>query len=506
MRILLIDDEPDIRTSLAKFLKKLGHRVITAGDALEGLSLFHTNEVEVIITDIRMPRMDGLELLRRLKEVERSSVDVIIITGHGDLDNAINALRYGAFDYLQKPMNVKELAHTLQRLEEYRLLLSEYSSLKDNFNQRLEVKAQALRNQAEQLRRAYLDEVGLNGFRVYSQAMRRVVSLAEKFAREASLPILIQGESGTGKELLARYVHHFGRTDPLRPFVAVNCGAIPANLVESTLFGHEKGSFTGATGKHMGKFQEADGGTLFLDEIGELPLDMQVKLLRALQEGEVDPVGSNRPVRVDVRIISATNRDLTREVEAGRFREDLFYRLNVFPIEVPSLRARKEDIPALVRHFITRFNAQESRSVVDAAPETMAMLAAFEWPGNVRQLENAVFRAVVLCEGDYLGPGDFPQISGVMPDLADLPPPPMASNSAAFEHGGERTSLPPVPIMDEGGHLRPLESIERDLIEFAIETYAGRMAEVARRLGLGRSTLYRKVREDDLDVDQARTA
>ena len=277
--------------------------------------------------------------------------------------------------------------------------------------------------------------------------------------------------------------------------------------MESTLFGHEKGSFTGATGKHMGKFQEADGGTLFLDEIGELPLDMQVKLLRALQEGEVDPVGGKRPVKVNVRIISATNRDLTEQVKEGVFREDLFYRLNVFPVEVPPLRARREDVPALVRHFIARFNASENKSVLDASSETMDMLTAFDWPGNVRQLENTVFRAVVLCDGDYLGPQDFPQISGVSHDYSRLESPPPFANDAdvAMPMTSVETAAGPVDIMD-AGHLRTLESIERDLIEFAIENYAGRMSEVARRLGVGRSTLYRKVREYDLDVDEARSA
>jgi DNA-binding NtrC family response regulator len=254
----------------------------------------------------------------------------------------------------------------------------------------------------------------------------------------------------------------------------------------------------------MGKFQEADGGTLFLDEIGELPLDMQVKLLRALQEGEVDPVGSKRPVKVNTRIISATNRDLTERVAAGAFREDLFYRLNVFPIEVPSLRSRRDDVPALVRHFIGRFNAQEGKAIVDAAPETHAMLSSFDWPGNVRQLENAVFRAVILADGDYLTPADFPQISGLIPDIQSRAPCAGEISPAAVELIAGAGEPAPVEIMDEGGNLRSLEDIERDLIEFAIETYAGRMSEVARRLGVGRSTLYRKVREYDLDVEGVR--
>src|SRR5438309_886990 len=241
--------------------------------------------------------------------------------------------------------------------------------------------------------------------------MTMVKRLGERAAK-SSIPILITGESGVGKEVIARAVH--GSSERAgKPFVAVNCGAIPENLVESILFGHEKGSFTGAHEKHLGKFQEANGGTLFLDEVGELPLDIQVKLLRALQESEIDPVGSKRSVKVDVRIVSATNRDLTQAVAEGRFREDLFYRLNVFPVEAPSLRERKEDIPALVEHFIRRFNVEEGKSVVGAAPETVACLAAHDWPGNVRQLENAVYRAIVLADAPYLQPYDFPAISGV---------------------------------------------------------------------------------------------
>jgi DNA-binding NtrC family response regulator len=293
-----------------------------------------------------------------------------------------------------------------------------------------------------------------------------------------------------------------------KPFVAVNCGALPENLVESILFGHEKGSFTGATDKHSGKFQEAHGGTLFLDEIGELPLDMQVKLLRALQEGEIDPVGSKRSVKVNVRIVSATNRDLKKQVDEGRFREDLYYRLNVFPIDAPSLRERLDDVPALVEHFIRRFNVEEGKRVVAATPDTLAVLTSFDWPGNVRQLENAVYRAMILADGPYLQPHDFPAISGVAvppaPSFAAAPDALRAISGGALPPAGPANDAAapapsPVRILDAAGHLRTLEEIERDLIQHAIEIYAGHMSEVARRLGIGRSTLYRKVREQGLD-------
>jgi DNA-binding NtrC family response regulator len=327
-----------------------------------------------------------------------------------------------------------------------------------------------------------------------SEPMRMVKALGQRAAK-SSIPVLITGESGVGKEVIARALH--GASDRAgKPFVAVNCGALPANLVESILFGHEKGSFTGATDKHLGKFAEASGGTLFLDEIGELPLDMQVKLLRALQEGEIDPVGSKRSVKVDVRILSATNRDLAEQVKGGTFREDLFYRLNVFPIEAPALRDRREDIPALVDHFVARFNVEEGKRVAGCTAETLALLQGFDWPGNVRQLENAIYRAIILADAPFLQPHDFPAISGMTAPMPDAEPAETALHAAI--------DLPPLPeqpirILDERGHLRTLEHIERDLIQHAIEVYAGHMSEVARRLGIGRSTLYRKVREQGLE-------
>nr|MBF0664709.1 sigma-54-dependent Fis family transcriptional regulator [Brevundimonas sp.] len=336
-----------------------------------------------------------------------------------------------------------------------------------------------------------------------SPPMQMVRALGLRAAR-SGIPVLITGESGVGKEVIARALH--GASDRSgKPFVAVNCGALPVNLVESILFGHEKGSFTGASDKHLGKFAEASGGTLFLDEIGELPLDMQVKLLRALQEGEIDPVGSKRAVKVDVRIVSATNRDLAEQVREGRFREDLFYRLNVFPIEAPALRERREDIPALVEHFVARFNVEEGKRVTGCAAETLAMLSTFDWPGNVRQLENAVYRAIVLSDSPFLQPHDFPAISGVaapLPSAGDGRPEATPPGESPF--AGASAELPPLPdmpirILDERGHLRTLEEIERDLIQHAIEVYAGHMSEIARRLGIGRSTLYRKVREQGLE-------
>jgi DNA-binding NtrC family response regulator len=358
--------------------------------------------------------------------------------------------------------------------------------------------------------------------------MDKVIRIGER-AAASTIPILIEGESGVGKELIARAIQGASERRS-RPFVTVNCGAIPDNLVESILFGHEKGAFTGAVDRHVGKFQEAHGGTLFLDEVGELPLAVQAKLLRAIQEGEIDPVGARKPVRVDFRLISATNRSLIDMVKEGRFREDLYYRLNVFPVSIPPLRDRRDDIPELVRHFIARFAAEEKkRNVIGITPNALALLLAHDWPGNIRQLENAVFRAVVLADGPYLTEDEFPQIAalvGPVPPLREpgepmvaivhprpvTPAMPMAGR-VGMPQGGMSSLSPgpsgfsstgPAPFgfmrsLDERGHVRTLEVVEAELIKLAIDHYGGRMSEVARRLGIGRSTLYRKLKDYGLD-------
>jgi DNA-binding NtrC family response regulator len=317
---------------------------------------------------------------------------------------------------------------------------------------------------------------------------------------------LIEGESGVGKELFARAIHGSGERKS-KPFVAVNCGAIPDNLVESILFGHEKGAFTGATERHTGKFVEASGGTLFLDEVSELPLAAQVKLLRALQEGAVEAVGGRKPVKVDVRIVSATNRKLLDHVKSGHFREDLFYRLHVLPLTIPPLRTRREDIPHLLRHFLARFCAEENRHISGISGEAMAHLSQLEWPGNIRQLENAVYRAVVMSEGDQLGPSDFPQAAATSsPPLSEAHSEPLIvgpafHSTAPTVVSGSEIPIAPLPsagtlaMLTNAGEMRPLEELESEIIRFAISHYRGQMSEVARRLKIGRSTLYRKLDE-----------
>jgi DNA-binding NtrC family response regulator len=364
----------------------------------------------------------------------------------------------------------------------------------------------ALEGELNRIKHARAGTLGFADIITRSPAMHAVLRMAEK-AAASNIPVLVSGESGVGKELIARAIHGSGERRT-KPFVAVNCGAMPENLVESILFGHEKGSFTGATERHAGKFVEASGGTLLLDEVGELPAAAQVKLLRAIQEGEVEPVGARKPVKVDVRIVSATNRDLIADVKAGRFREDLFYRLHVFPITVPPLRDRPADIPALARHFLALFAAEERKPIRSIMPQAMQLLTAFHWPGNIRQLENAIFRAVVLAEGDSIGADEFPQISAqvsapamspadqdagdephaefldVMPAAAPFPAAPITPASAHIDT---------LPFLDAAGDVRPLEEVEGELIRYAIGHYRGQMSEVARRLRIGRSTLYRKL-------------
>ncbi len=351
--------------------------------------------------------------------------------------------------------------------------------------------------------------------------MQAALRTAQK-AAASDIAVLLEGESGVGKELIARAIHGSGARRS-KPFVAVNCGAIPDNLVESTLFGHERGAFTGATERHFGKFVEASGGTLFLDEIGELPLAAQVKLLRAIQEGEVDSVGGKKPIRVDARLISAANRSLLTAVKQGRFREDLFYRLHVFPILVPPLREHPEDIPDLVRHFLARFSVEEGKRIRAVSAAAMSLLCTQAWPGNVRQLENAVFRAVVLAEGDEIGVSEFPQLAAQSGRLdsaqaqsaplrleADMAEPIPALRMEETQPVSLSPALSPevahggLPVLDAKGDIRPLAEIESELIRLAIAHYDGQMSEVARKLRIGRSTLYRRLKDLGLEAGDLR--
>ena len=473
--VLVVDDDPTQRRLIQAVLEREGFGVAQAEGGEDALARLQSGgAADVIILDLSMPGMSGMETLAEMR-ARGFMAPVIVLTATGGVEVVVKAMQAGAQDFFIKPASPERIIVSIRNALQMGDLSAEVQRLKKVNGGRF----------------SFDDLVG------DSPAMIQVKRMGERAAKSA-IPVLILGESGVGKEVMARAMH--GASDRAsKPFVAVNCGALPENLVESILFGHEKGSFTGAHDKHLGKFQEASGGTLFLDEVGELPLDIQVKLLRALQESEIDPIGSKRSVKVDVRIVSATNRDLAQAVKEGAFREDLYYRLNVFPLEAPPLRERREDVPALVSHFIQRFNVEEGKRVMGAGPETMKLLQEYDWPGNVRQLENAVYRAIVLSEAPYLQPYDFPAVSGLKPPISGGPVVPETAEQIL-------ASLPkeaPVRVLDDRGHLRKLEDIEHDLIELAIQLYSGHMSEVARRLGIGRSTLYRKVREQGIEMDEA---
>src|SRR5580658_7507390 len=483
--ILVVDDDPVQRRLLETAISRSGMSVVTAPGGQPALDLINGprgEQITLMLLDLVMPDMGGLDVLAKLRP-NNPDLPIIVLTAKGGIDSAVEAMRAGANDFLVKPVSPERIAVSIRN----------------------QLKIGTLSGEVKQLKKKTDNKLSFEDLVATSAEMKQVFRLGTR-AAQSDIPVLIEGESGAGKELIARAIQGTSARAG-KPFVTVNCGAIPENLIESILFGHEKGSFTGASEKHLGKFQEANGGTLFLDEVGELPLDIQVKLLRALQESEIDPVGSKRPVKVDVRILSATNRDLSLAVKDGRFREDLFYRLNVFPIEAPALRDRREDVPALIEAFIRRFNLEEGRRVAGASGETVALLTGFDWPGNVRQLENAVYRAIILADAPYLQPHDFPAIAGLaLPHVTAATAQVAAIASAsALPTLADLPKTAPVQILDDRGHLRTLEDIERDLIQLAIEIYAGHMSEVARRLGIGRSTLYRKVREQGLE-DQIKEA
>lgn len=506
--VLIVDDDPVQRRIVEAAISKFGHETLVADGgqaALDVLDGARGRDVAVVILDLVMPGVDGLEVLKRMRERE-IHVPVIVQTAKGSIDTAVSAMRAGAFDFVVKPASPDRLQVAIGNA----------------------MKVEAYEGEAKRAKKGAAGSLTFKDLVTGSATMERVIQLARK-AAASNIPILIEGESGVGKELVARAIQGSSERQG-KPFVTVNCGAIPDNLVESILFGHEKGSFTGATEKHTGKFVEANGGTLFLDEIGDLPLDVQVKLLRAVQEGEVDPVGARSTVKVNIRLISATHRDLLQRVKDGEFREDLFYRLNVFPIHVPPLRDRREDIPMLVQHFISRVAPAEARGrITGISAGALAMLKAYDWPGNIRQLENAIFRAVVLAEGSVLTADEFPQIKAqvegidesaletaeagrVVPSVVDrtLPvddgPPedetPYVGDEAESGMSG-RFGL--VRALDDRGNVRPLADVESEMIKLAIEHYNGQMSEVARRLGIGRSTLYRKLKELGIEPEEGRS-
>lgn len=442
--VLVVEDEELMRSILRQLLEDEGYSVLTADSAENALEIFPTNDIAVTLTDIKMSGMDGLQLLDNLKSVDENAL-VIIMTAYSSVDSAIAALRKGAYDYVTKPFVNEDLLQTVKNAIQIKELFNENRVLKRELNKRY----------------SFSEIVGK------SEALQSVFRIVEKVA-DTNINVLIQGESGTGKELIARSLH-FQSSRANKPFLAVNCGALPENLLESELFGHTKGSFTGATADKKGLFRSADGGTLFLDEIGEMPQPLQVKLLRALQEQEVTPVGSTNTIKFDARIIAATNKDLEKEVAENRFREDLFYRLDVVEINLPPLRDRREDIPLLVKHFITKSAQTQNSTEKSVTKEALSVLLNHRWQGNIRELQNAIERAFILS-GDEI-------------DVESLPPRIKNGTNNNYE------------IRDPEGFRLTLEEMERRYILEILNSVNKDKASAAEILGIDLSTLYRKLKK-----------
>jgi DNA-binding NtrC family response regulator len=457
--LMLVDDEPAQRRLVAAIAARAGWRTVFADSGEEALATLNTEQgllLDAILIDQYGPGDDTVALIETM-HARRPALPVLLLTADGSIEIAVGAMRAGASDYLIKPIAPDRLLGALDAAASSRANIGELRPLSEKIKAPL----------------GFGEIVGA------APQFRAALAIAAKAAR-ARVPVLIDGESGVGKEVVAEAIHA-ASPRAKKPWVAVNCGAIPENLVESELFGHERGAFTGAFERRPGRFQEADGGTIFLDEVGELPLDAQVKLLRVLQSGEIQPIGARVTRDVDVRVIAATNKRLMDEVAAGNFREDLYYRLNVVQVTIPPLRDRPRDLPALARHLLARIASQPGMRGLGITDEALSLLMSFPWPGNVRQLQNALFRAAVLCEGEALTSADFPQIA--LQSCDDETP--LMSPAAGAG----------VTLFESDGHIRNLEEIEADVIRLAIGHYRGRMTEVARRLGIGRSTLYRKLGE-----------
>ncbi len=444
--ILVVDDDPGHLVALKTIIRSWGYEVLAVDDGSVAVAEVRKRAFDLILMDVRMTVMGGMEALKNIKAYN-PAIPILIMTAYSSVESAVEALKLGAYDYLTKPLDFEVLKLSIERAREHLTLKVENRSLKEK-----------LRNGSR------ADEIVGT-----SEGMRELMEMASMVA-PSDATVLITGESGTGKELIARAIHHNSRRNKA-PFVIVNCGAISEPLLESELFGHEKGAFTGAERRHHGRFEQADGGTIFLDEVGEMSKGMQSKLLRVIQERELQRVGGGNIISVDVRILSATNRDLKADAEEGSFREDLYYRLNVVTLNMPPLRERAEDIPLLAQHFLGIYAEKNRKTVKGFSPQAMDMLLKYSWPGNIRELENAVERAVILLSGDYISERELP----------------MAISRADLDGiGGERQG-------DEG-ETRPLMEIEKEVILKALAASGGNKSETARRLGINRKTLHKKLK------------
>lgn len=459
-QILVVDDEANLRRVLSAQLGREGYEVHTAEDGEKGLAILREHHIDLVITDLRMPKVDGMEILRQALLMD-PDLPVVILTAFGTVDNAVEALKTGAFDYITKPFDQSEVKAIVRKALRTRDLAA------------AEVTVDSTTPVEGSARYGIIGE---------SKAIQEMYLVIERVA-DTPTTVLITGESGTGKELVARALHeNSSRRD--KPFIRVNCAAIPKDLMESELFGYERGAFTGAVSSKPGRFELATTGTLFLDEIGEIPVEMQVKLLRVLQESEFERVGGIKTIRVDVRLVASTNRDLRREIANSSFREDLFYRLNVVPIHLPSLRDRHEDIPKLVQHFVGKFNARLHKSVESADNEAMNRLCAYPWPGNIRELENVIERAVLFCDGPRIGAADLPaEIRGA--SASGTPVPRLVALS--------ETSTGPDGLKEQVKAART--RIEREIIVRALEQTSNNVTHAARMLKISRKGLQLKMKE-----------
>ncbi len=434
MNILVVDDEPAQRDLLAGYLKKQGHSVKTAGNGDEAIRLNSEDTFDLAILDLKMPGLDGVETMARMKKIDPTTY-FIILTGYGTVESAVRAMKLGAYDYLNKPINLDELEIIINRIGEEKGLHQELDLLRSELNEFFPVES----------------------FVAESDEMKEILKIVNRVAK-SNATVLLLGESGTGKEMIARLIH---RLSPRRErrFIPISCAALPETLLESELFGYERGAFTGAEKRHYGKFELAHQGTLFLDEIGDLPLSIQVKLLRVLQDFTFERLGSNRPIKVDVRLISATNQNLQRKIAQGKFREDLYYRLNVISIEIPPLRERRGDIQPLAEYFLKKFCQRSHKEIKGITPEALKRLVRYDWPGNIRELENVMERAVVLCTGGYITEKEIP-----------------------LEWHTEQ----------ESGSLAQME---KSHIERVLRKTGWNLSESARILGIHRNTLRAKIKE-----------
>jgi len=443
MHILVVDDEESQRTLLAGFLEKKGYTVTLAASGKAAIEKNRITGFDLAILDLKMPEINGIETMTQMKEIDPETY-FIILTGYGTIESAVEAMKLGAYDYLNKPINLDELELLIERIREEQITHRELEVLREKIEEEFETES----------------------FVAESKKMKEVLSLISRVAK-ADSTVLIHGESGTGKELVARLIHHASNRKNNR-FIPISCAALPETLLESELFGYERGAFSGAEKRKIGKFELAHRGTLFLDEIGDLPIGIQVKLLRVLQEFTFERLGSNTPIKVDVRLISATNQSLTEKISQGTFREDLYYRLNVISVELPPLRERKEDIKPLVEHFISKYCCRDKTKIKGISKDALDSLLRYSWPGNVRELENVIERAVVLCRGDLIESRDTPLKTELDKKLYDA---------------------------------ESLHEVERMHIKMILRTTDWNLSEAAKRLGIHRNTLRLKMKEYEIEKE-----